>query len=57
MFSQNIFDEGWLYFGIECYRNNIVEDALNAIVNASQNLWKPLWVTFRGEPGVDEGGV
>jgi len=34
----------------------LLEDTLNELHNA-QNLRKPLNVVFKGEPGVDAGGV
>ena len=45
------------YLMVRVARNNIIEDALNHLVNAGDNLRKPLKVEFEGEPGVDEGGV
>lgn len=47
------------YFVIEVCRANIVEETLQRIVNVSPKwqLKKPLKVKFKGEAGVDEGGV
>jgi ubiquitin-protein ligase E3 A len=47
------------HFVIEVSRANIVEETLQRIVNVSPKwqLKKPLKVKFKGEAGVDEGGV
>jgi hypothetical protein len=57
--SVNIFSIGGLNFDlfIEVGRDSLIEDALNALVNAGKRLKKKLRIKFRGEPGVDEGGV
>lgn len=48
---------GALYLIVKVNRSNIIEDAMNCLVNAGNHLRKPLKVFFEGEPGVDEGGV
>ncbi len=48
---------GALYLIVKVNRENIIEDAMNSLVNATNHLRKPLKVFFEGEPGVDEGGV
>ena len=45
------------YLTITIDRNNIVEDSLNSLLKATKDFRKPLKVKFRGEPGVDAGGV
>lgn len=48
-----------LYLLLKVDRNSIVEDTLNLISNSDLNnsFKKPLRIEFKGEPGVDEGGV
>jgi len=46
-----------LYLIVKIDRHNVIEDALNSLVNQHQSLRKPLKVIFEGEAGVDEGGV
>jgi hypothetical protein len=46
-----------IYLVVQVGRDVMIEDALNALVNAGKELKKPLKVKFKGEPGVDEGGV
>lgn len=46
-----------LYLIVKVSRDNIIEDAMNALVNSTKHLRKPLKVVFEGEEGVDEGGV
>lgn len=52
---------GQLSLGLDLQisRGNILEDALSQLNKpfAVKNLRKPLKVTFRGEPGMDEGGL
>jgi len=48
---------GSMYLLIEVRREHILEDTLNKIVNAGLNFKKPLRIQFKGEPGIDEGGV
>jgi len=38
-------------------RHRLLEDALQQLITPGVNLKKPLKVQFKGEPGVDEGGV
>ena len=42
---------------IEIKRNNMIEDSLNFLVNSQLNYKKHLKVKFKGEEGIDEGGV
>lgn len=55
----NLFGAGGLNFEffVEVGRDSLIEDALNTLVNAGKSLKKKLRVKFKGEPGVDEGGV
>lgn len=60
----NSFDLGQILLGginiylvVEVARDTLIEDSLNCLVNSGKNLQKPLKVRFKGEPGVDEGGV
>lgn len=46
-----------IYLVVQVARDQLIEDALNALVNAGKELKKPLKVKFKGEPGIDEGGV
>lgn len=46
-----------IYLVVQIDREALVEDSLNSLVNAGKELKKPLKVKFKGEPGVDEGGV
>jgi len=46
-----------IFLVVEVRRENLVEDALNSLINAGKDLKKPLKVKFKNEPGVDEGGV
>ena len=45
------------YLGLAVDRNNLVEDSLNGLLKSSKDLKKPLKVKFKGEPGIDAGGV
>jgi len=45
------------YLVVHISRDELIEDALNILVNAGKDLKKPLKVKFKGEPGIDEGGV
>lgn len=45
------------YLTISIDRNNIIEDSLNSLLKSTKDLKKPLKVKFKGEPGVDAGGV
>lgn len=46
------------YLVLEVNRDNIVQDTMRQVSALRQNdLRKPLKVKFRGEDGVDEGGV
>lgn len=54
------------YLVIEVDRNNLLEDALNQLIraqigpsssNSASRLKKPLRIIFKGEEGVDQGGV
>lgn len=46
-----------IYLEVAVDRETLIDDALNILVNSGKNLKKPLKVKFKGEPGVDEGGV
>lgn len=46
-----------MYLMFEVSRNNILDDALRMISKQGINFQKPLRVVFKGEPGIDEGGV
>ncbi len=46
-----------MYLLFEVSRENILDDTLNVIVRPNINFKKPLRVVFKGEPGIDEGGV
>lgn len=46
-----------LYLLVRVERENLIESALNNLINSGSSLRKPLKVVFEGEPGVDEGGV
>ena len=46
-----------MYLLFEVRRDNILDDTLNIIVKPNINLTKPMRVIFKGEPGIDEGGV
>ncbi len=46
-----------VYLLFEVTRENILDDALNVISKPGIKFQKPLRVVFKGEPGVDEGGV
>lgn len=46
-----------LFCVLRVKRDNLLETALNEIVNNQEDLKKPLRVQFIGEQGVDEGGV
>ncbi len=46
-----------LFCYVKVNRQNLIEDALNALHSQIKNLRKPLRVVFEGEPGVDAGGV
>lgn len=46
-----------IYLEVQVSRDELIDDALNVLVNSSNNLKKPLKVKFKGEPGIDEGGV
>lgn len=46
-----------MYLLFEVSRENILDDTLNVIVRPNLNFQKPLRVVFKGEPGIDEGGV
>lgn len=49
---------GMPYLVLEVNRDNIVQDTMRQVSALRQNdLRKPLKVKFRGEEGVDEGGV
>jgi hypothetical protein len=48
---------GAMYLLFEVSRENILDDALNVISKPGLKFSKPLRVMFRGEPGIDEGGV
>ena len=54
----SVFNQG-MYLSIKLRRDHILEDALNQLRQPAnqKNLRKQLKVTFKGEPGVDEGGV
>jgi hypothetical protein len=56
-----ILQMGRLSLGLDLNisRDNILEDALSQLnkPEAVKNLRKPLNVTFKGEPGMDEGGL
>ena len=56
---RNILDilEQNFYLAIVIDRNNLVEDSLNQLLKSTKDLKKPLKVKFKGEPGVDAGGV
>jgi ubiquitin-protein ligase E3 A len=45
------------YLSLAVDRNNLVEDSLNGLLKSSKDLKKPLKVKFKGEPGIDAGGV
>lgn len=57
----NLLQMGRLSLGLDLNisRNNILEDALSQLnkPDSVKNLRKPLKVTFKGEPGMDEGGL
>mmetsp|Transcript_14729 Transcript_14729/g.17051 ORF Transcript_14729/g.17051 Transcript_14729/m.17051 type:complete len:91 (-) Transcript_14729:231-503(-) len=59
MSIQNILDLLNQNFYLEIFinRDQLIEDALNSLVNSTKDLKKPLRVKFKGEPGVDAGGV
>lgn len=42
---------------MEVRREHILEDTLNKVVQPGLNFKKPLRVVFKGEPGIDEGGL
>lgn len=46
-----------MYLLFEVKRDNILDDALSVISKPGLKFSKPLRVVFKGEPGVDEGGV
>lgn len=46
-----------MYLMFEVSRENILDDALRIISKPGINFQKPLRVVFKGEPGIDEGGV
>ena len=46
-----------MYLFFEVSRSNILDDALAVISKPGINFQKPLRVMFKGEPGIDEGGV
>jgi hypothetical protein len=46
-----------MYLLFEVSRGNILDDALNVISKPGLKFTKPLRVVFKGEPGIDEGGV
>ena len=47
-----------MYIILEVRRDHILEDTLQQIQNKPADFFKkPLKVVFKGEPGVDEGGV
>lgn len=48
---------GGIYLIFDVRRENLIEDTLNIIIKSNLNFKKPLKVKFRGEQGVDEGGV
>ena len=54
----SLFAQG-MYLSIKLKRENILEDALNQLTQQGnqKNLRKQLKITFKGELGVDEGGV
>lgn len=56
---RNIFDiiENNFYLQINVNRNTLIEDALNSLNRNSAEFKKPLKVKFKGELGVDDGGV
>lgn len=45
-----------MYIMLEVDRNNLIQDTLN-ILYQQKNLKLPLKVKFKGEQGIDEGGV
>lgn len=45
------------YLVLKVDRHNMLYDTLQYINNSNLKLQKPLKVQFKGEPGVDEGGV
>ena len=46
-----------MYLLFEVSRENILDDSLSVISKPGLNFQKPLRVVFKGEPGIDEGGV
>lgn len=56
---RNIFDiiENNFFLQITINRNSLIEDALNSLNRNSAEFKKPLKVKFKGELGVDDGGV
>ena len=48
---------GSMYLLLEVRREHILEDTLRQINSMTINLKKPLRIQFKGEPGIDEGGV
>ena len=46
-----------MHLMFEVRRDHILDDTLNVIVKPNLNYQKPLRVIFKGEPGIDEGGV
>lgn len=48
---------GGIYLVFDVRRDNLIEDTLNIIIKSNLNFKKPLKVKFKGEQGVDEGGV
>ena len=48
---------GGMYLLLQVDRHNLIEDTLKQISQSTVSLKKPLRVMFKGEPGVDEGGV
>jgi ubiquitin-protein ligase E3 A len=46
-----------MYLLFEVSRENILDDSLSIISKPGLTFQKPLRVVFKGEPGIDEGGV
>lgn len=56
LFHANL-QQNFAHLTLEVGRDTLIEDTLNSLVREDLNFRKPLKVMFKGELGVDEGGV